>query len=58
MLISLLVAVIVLGLVFLLLQQLPMPEPFRTIALVIVIIICLFWVLSFLPDAPWHHALI
>lgn len=58
MLISLLVAVIVLGLVFWLLQQLPIPEPFRTIVLVILILICLFWVLSFLPNAPWHHALI
>ena len=45
---SLLVLVIVLGLCYWLLTLLPIPEPFRMIIQVIVVVICLFYLLSLL----------
>lgn len=56
MLISLLVAVIVLGLVYWLVMMLPIPDPFRKIAQVIFIIIAIFVVLGvfgFIPRSLW-----
>jgi hypothetical protein len=47
MLITLLVAVIVAGLIYWLLTMLPIPDPFKKIVLVIFIIICVIWLLSF-----------
>lgn len=49
MLVSLLVAVIVFGLVFWLFRQLPIPEPFGTIAIVILILFALVYFIRFLP---------
>jgi hypothetical protein len=46
MLISLLIAVIVLGLLLWLVQLLPLPDPFKTIALVIVVLICILWLVG------------
>jgi hypothetical protein len=45
---SLLVLVIVLGLVYWVVTMLPIPEPFRQIALVIIVVICLLYLLSML----------
>ena len=45
-LIGLLVAVVVIGLVIYLIQVLPIGAPFKNIALVIAVLICLFWLLS------------
>lgn len=47
MLISLLVAVIVIGLIFWLLTMLPIPQPFLNIVKVILVVICIIWLLSF-----------
>lgn len=61
MLISLLVAVIVIGIVYWIITLLPLPEPFKTIAIVIVLLICLFWLLGFVgvlgPSPYWGHPL-
>lgn len=46
MLISLLIAVLVIGLLIWLIQMLPLPDPFKTIAMVIVVIIALLWLLQ------------
>lgn len=45
-LISLLVFVIVMGLIYWLLTMLPLPEPFKKVALVIFIIICILILLN------------
>jgi hypothetical protein len=45
---SLLVMVIVLGLVYWIVTLLPLPEPFKQIAIVIVVVICLLYILSIL----------
>ena len=48
MLISLLIAVIVCGLLVYVIQLLPIGQPFKQIAMVIVVIILIIWLLSFL----------
>jgi hypothetical protein len=58
MLIQLLVAVIVIGLIYWLLTLLPIPQPFKNIVTVIVVIICILWLLSFsglLISPYWGH---
>jgi hypothetical protein len=52
-LISLLVAVIIVGLIVWLIRYLPLPPPFRTIATVIVVIILILWLLS--SFTGWGH---
>ena len=56
---SLLIMVIVLGLIYWVVTLLPLPAPFRNIALVIVVVICLIWLLAFLfgaaPGFPALH---
>jgi hypothetical protein len=55
MLISLLIAVLVIGLLIWLVQLLPLPDPFKTIAMVIVVIIAILWLLqSFAPGLGIH----
>jgi hypothetical protein len=59
MLISLLVAVVVIGLIWYLLTLLPIPDPFRTIVNVILILIVIIWLLGFAGMLPgygpgWH----
>lgn len=58
MLISLLIAILVIGLLVYLIQLLPLPDPFKTIAVAIVIIICIFWLLGYFPGGyPYHRPL-
>jgi hypothetical protein len=45
---SLLVMVIVLGLIYWLITMLPLPPPFKNIALVIIVVICLIYLLGIL----------
>ncbi len=45
---SLLVTVIVMGLLYWLVTMLPLPEPFKQIITVIVIVICILYVMSLL----------
>lgn len=45
---SILVMVILMGLLYWIVTLLPLPEPFKQIATVVVIIICLLYVLSLL----------
>ncbi len=56
---SLLVLVIVLGLVYWIIQELPLPEPFKKIALVIILVVCLLYLLGILfglaPVFPVLH---
>jgi ABC-type siderophore export system fused ATPase/permease subunit len=40
--------VIVLGLIYWLVTMLPLPEPFKQIAIVIIVVICLLYLLSML----------
>lgn len=49
MLISLVVLCIVLGLIFYLIQYAPIAEPFKSIALVGVIIVAILYLLQYLP---------
>jgi hypothetical protein len=46
MLISLLIMCLVLGLLYYLIQMLPLPPPFKQIALVVIIIIAIIWLLE------------
>lgn len=64
MLISLLVTVIVIGLLYYCVTLLPLPEPFKRIAIVIFILIAIVWLLGFVgvwgPQPYWggpHHQL-
>lgn len=52
MLISLLVAVIILGLIYYALTLLPLPAPFKTIVLVIFIIIVIIYLAGYIPGGP------
>ena len=45
---SVLVMVIVLGLIYWIITLLPLPEPFKQIAIVIVVVICLLYLLGIL----------
>ena len=54
MLMSLLVAVIIFGLLVYVVQLLPLPAPFGTIALVILVIIFLLYLLQFVPHSGWR----
>jgi len=45
---SILVMVIVLGLIYWIVTLLPLPEPFKQIAIVLVVVICLLYLLSLL----------
>jgi hypothetical protein len=45
-LMSLFVAVIVIGLLCWLVTMLPLPEPFKQIAMVIMVLICIVWLLG------------
>jgi hypothetical protein len=45
---SILVMVIVLGLIYWLITMLPLPAPFKQIATVLVVVICLLYLLSLL----------
>jgi dolichyl-phosphate-mannose--protein O-mannosyl transferase len=49
MLITLLILVIVVGLLVWLVQMLPIPDPFKQIAVAIVVLLCIFWLISYLP---------
>lgn len=51
-LIQLLVVIIVLGLLYWLVMQLPLPEPFRRIAQVIVVVILIIWLLNLVGLLP------
>lgn len=59
LLFTLLVLVIVLGLVYWAITLLPLPEPFKNIALVILILVCVIYLLAFLfgaaPGFPVLH---
>ena len=48
-LVSLLIAVLVIGLIFYALSYLPIPEPFKTIGYVVAIVAVIIYVLRFLP---------
>lgn len=56
---SLLVFVIVLGLIYWIITLLPLPDPFKKIALVIVLVVCLLYLLSilfgYMPGFPVPH---
>jgi hypothetical protein len=57
MLISLLIAVIVIGLLFYVLSLLPIPQPWANIAKVILVVIVIIWLLGFvgmLGTGPWY----
>lgn len=54
LLISLLVAVLVFGLIYWVISIIPLPPPFRTVALVIMAVIALVWLLEFLPGSGFH----
>lgn len=60
MLISLLVAVIVIGLLIYLVQILPLPDPWKTIAVVLVVLIAILWLVGMLGGPglggiEWHR---
>lgn len=48
-LISLLCAIIILGLLAYLVQVLPIPQPFKTIAWVLLLIVLVLWIAGFIP---------
>lgn len=51
-LVGLLVVVIIAGLLFWLVQTLPIPQPWKNIALVIVVLIVIFWLLGAIGVLP------
>jgi len=53
MLISLLVAVVVIGLIFYCLSLLPIPQPWLNIARVILVVIVIIWLISWLPGTGY-----
>jgi hypothetical protein len=57
MLLSLLIAVLIAGLIYWLLTLLPIPDPFKKIVLVIFILICVIWLIGWLPmgGGPYWH---
>ncbi len=55
MLISLLILVIVVGLLIYLVQILPLPDPFRTVAMVLIVLVAIIWLLQGLPAGPLTH---
>lgn len=54
MLISLLIAVIIIGLVFYLLSLLPIPQPWLNIARVILVVIVIIWLLGYVGAPYWR----
>lgn len=54
LLISLIVLAVVIWLVWFILSRIPIPEPIRTVVYVVVGLICLLWVLQYLPGAGIH----
>lgn len=52
LLISLLIFVLVLGLIYWVITLIPLPPPFRTVALVIMAIIAIIFLLQFLGPLP------
>jgi len=48
-LVGLLVVVIIIGLVLWLIQQLPLEQPFKTVALVLIVLIAIVWLLGGIP---------
>jgi hypothetical protein len=56
MLITLLVAVIVAGILYWIVTLLPLPQPFKNIAICILLLIFLLWLLSFAGVKP--HGLV
>lgn len=57
MLINLLILVIILGLVIYCIQLLPLGQPFKQIAMVIVILIAVLWLVSLLLPFSDHRLL-
>lgn len=53
-LISLLIAVVVLGLVLWIFTLIPLPHPFGKIAQVLIALIALFWILHIFGLVPWR----
>jgi hypothetical protein len=57
MLVTLLVAVLIIGLLVYLVQLFPIAQPFKNVALCIVILIAILWLLGFagyFGPGPWH----
>lgn len=54
-LIYLIVICVVLGLVYWLLMQLPIPPPFKLVIQVVVVIICIYFLLGLIGLAPGVH---
>ena len=52
MLISLLIAILVIGLIIYLIRLLPLEEPWKTAAIAIVVVIAIIWLLGFIPGGP------
>jgi hypothetical protein len=60
MLVSLLIAVIVIGLIYYIITLLPLPQPFKNVAIIILLLICVIWLLGYVgafPGAYWSHPL-
>lgn len=61
MLVSILIFVLVLGLLYYLVQMLPLPDPFKQIALVVIIVIAIIWLLESFGggvDLGYHRGLL
>lgn len=57
LLINIIIALVILGLLYYLVMLLPIPEPFRTVIRVVVILLLIVWLLSFagwLPGGVWR----
>lgn len=57
LLITLLILCLVFGLIWWLIQTFIPASPFKTVAIVIMVIIAIVVLLSFIPGAPWGHGL-
>jgi hypothetical protein len=59
-LVGILIALVILGLIYWLITMLPLPAPFKQIAMVIMIIIAILWLASMVGGGDWlnfgHHS--
>lgn len=54
LLVSLLIFCLIAGLIWWAISTLPIPEPFRTVMVVILVLIFVLVLLSYLPIGPFH----
>jgi hypothetical protein len=55
MLIALFVTVLIIALLFYVLAQFPVQQPWKNILTAILTVLAIIWLLGFLPYVPWYY---